>query len=54
MGSEKVLDREILQHLPQLNVRQKKTVLPVVRTFSKEQKNGWDEIGKSQTSFGSL
>ena len=42
------LDKEIAQLLPQLNVKQKKTVLTVVKTFMEEQKDWWDEIGEEQ------
>lgn len=45
MGAvEKSLDQEILNRLPKLNVKQKKTVLSVVKTFVDEQKDWWDEI----------
>ena len=42
------LDKEITQLLPQLNAKQKKTVLTVVKTFMEEQKDWWDEIGEEQ------
>ncbi len=48
MGAVKSLDREITQYLPQLNVKQKKTVLTVVKTFMEEQNDWWDEIGEEQ------
>lgn len=44
----KSLDRELAHYLPQLNVKQKKTVLTVVKTFMEEQKDWWDEISKEQ------
>jgi predicted transcriptional regulator len=48
MSAAKLLDKEIAQYLPQLNVQQKKTVLTVVKTFMKEQTDWWDEIGEEQ------
>lgn len=48
MGAAKSLDKEIVQYLPQLNVKQKKTVLTVVKTFMKEKKDWWDEISEEQ------
>lgn len=48
MGAVKSLDREITQYLPQLNIKQKKTVLTVVKTFMEEQNDWWDEIGEEQ------
>lgn len=44
----KSLDQEIVHCLPQLNVKQKKTVLTVVKTFMEEQKDWWDEISTEQ------
>ncbi len=48
MNAAASLDKEIAQLLPQLNVKQKKTVLTVVKTFMEEQKDWWDEIGEEQ------
>lgn len=48
MSVAKSLDKEIVQYLPQLNVKQKKTVLTVVKTFMQEQTDWWDEIGEEQ------
>ena len=48
METIRVLDEEIIQHLPQLNERQKKAVLTVVKTFAVEQKDWWDEISDEQ------
>ena len=48
MNAAASLDKEIAQLLPQLNVKQKKTVLTVVKTFMEEQKEWWDEIGEEQ------
>ncbi len=42
------LDKEINQYLPMLNVKQKKTVLTVVKTFTEGQQDWWDEISKEQ------
>ena len=42
------LDKEINQYLPQLNVKQKRTVLTVVKTFMEDQQDWWDEIGEEQ------
>lgn len=44
----KKLDQEITHYLPWLNVKQKKTVLTVVKTFMEEQKDWWDEISEEQ------
>jgi len=48
MQAAQSLDKEISQYLPQLNVKQKKTVLTVVKTFASEQKDWWDEISHEQ------
>ena len=48
MNAATTLDKEITRHLAHLNVKQKKTVLTVVKTFSEEQKDWWDEINKEQ------
>ncbi|HLF45896.1 MAG TPA: hypothetical protein VI548_05700 [Chitinophagaceae bacterium] len=48
MNTATSLDKEITNYLPQLNVKQKKTVLTVVKTFMEEQKDWWDEIGEEQ------
>ena len=48
MNAATSLDKEITQYLPQLNVKQKRTVLTVVKTFMEEQKDWWDEIGQEQ------
>ncbi len=42
------LDKEINHYLPLLNVKQKKTVLSVVKTFMDNQKDWWDEISEEQ------
>ena len=42
------LDKEISQYLPRLNMKQKKTVLTVIKTFIGEQKDWWDEISEEQ------
>ncbi len=42
------LDKEINLYLPQLNVKQKKTVSTVVKTFMEDQKDWWDEISETK------
>jgi len=48
MNTAKSLDKEINHYLPLLNVKQKKTVLSVVKTFMDNQKDWWDEISEEQ------
>jgi predicted transcriptional regulator len=48
MNTATALDNEINQYLPQLNVKQKRTVLTVVKTFMEDQQDWWDEIGEEQ------
>jgi len=48
MNTAKTLDKEITQYLPQLNVKQKRTVLSVVKTFMEDQQDWWDEISGEQ------
>ena len=48
MNAATTLDKEIAQYLTHLNVKQKKTVLTVVKTFAEEQNDWWDEIGQEQ------
>jgi predicted transcriptional regulator len=48
MNAAKSLDKEIVQYLPQLNVKQKRTILTVVKTFMEEQEDWWNEIGEEQ------
>lgn len=48
MDAAKSLDQEIVQYLPKLNMKQKKTVLTVVKTFMEAQMDWWDEIGEEQ------
>jgi len=48
MNAAKSLDEEIIRHLPQLNTKQKRTVLTVVKTFMEEQEDWWNEISKEQ------
>lgn len=48
MNTAKTLDQEIAQYLPQLNVKQKRTVLTVVKTFMDDQQDWWDEISEEQ------
>ena len=42
------LDKQIVHSLPRLNVKQKRTLLTVVKTFMEEQKDWWDEISEEQ------
>jgi predicted transcriptional regulator len=46
--STKKLDDEIVYGLMKLSVKQKKTVLTVVKTFINEQQDWWDELGEEQ------
>jgi TRAP-type C4-dicarboxylate transport system substrate-binding protein len=48
MSGATALDKEITQYLSHLNVKQKKTVLTVVKTLVDEQNDWWDEISKEQ------
>ncbi len=48
MDAAKSLDMEIALYLPHLNLKQKKTVLTVVKTFMEEQNDWWDEVGEEQ------
>ena len=48
MNAATTLDKEITQYLTHLNVKQKRTVLTVLKTFAEEQKDWWDEIGQEQ------
>lgn len=48
MNNATSLDNEIAQYLPRLNMKQKKTVLTVVKTFMEDKKDWWDEISEEQ------
>ena len=48
MSAATALDKRITQYLSHLNVKQKKTVLTVVKTFVDEQNDWWDEISEEQ------
>ena len=48
MNAVTSLDKEITQYLPQLNEKQKRTVLTVVKTFMEDQQDWWDEISEEQ------
>jgi len=48
MNTAATLDKEIVQYLPHLNIKQKRTLLTVVKTFIDEQQDWWDEIGQEQ------
>jgi len=48
MNTATSLDKEINHYLPLLNVKQKKTILSVVKTFMDDQKDWWDEISEEQ------
>ena len=42
------LDKEIFDYIPLLNIKQKQTVLKVVKTFMEDKKDWWDEISEEQ------
>ena len=42
------IEKEIAKYVHQLNSRQKKTVLNVVKTFAVEKKDWWDELNEEQ------
>ncbi len=42
------LDNEIVQCLPQLNTKQKRTVLNVLKTLVAHQADWWNEISEAQ------
>jgi predicted transcriptional regulator len=42
------LDKEITSQLHLLSSKQKKTVLTVVKSFTEEKKDWWDEMGTEQ------
>lgn len=48
MSAAKSLDKEITESLPHLNIKQKRTVLTVVKTFMEDQKDWWNEINEEQ------
>ena len=48
MSAVKSVDEDINLYLKLLNPSQKKTVLSVVKTFAKDQKDWWDELTKEQ------
>lgn len=48
MKTAETIDKEIFNYLPRLNIKQKQTVLKVVKTFMEEQQDWWDEIGEEQ------
>jgi predicted transcriptional regulator len=48
MSAATALDKEITHYLSHLNVKQKRTVLTVVKTFAGEQKDWWDEVSEEQ------
>lgn len=48
MSAAKSIEKEIVDCLPSLNDKQKKTVLSVVKTFMNEQTDWWDEISSEQ------
>ena len=51
MAAEAIaLENEIAKYVHQLNKRQKKTVLNVVKTFAAERKDWWDELSAEQLS----
>jgi predicted transcriptional regulator len=48
MNAASILDKKIVQCLPHLSKKQKKTVLTVVKTFVEQQKDWWDDISEEQ------
>lgn len=48
MKIAETIDKEIFNYLPRLNIKQKQTVLKVVKTFMENQKDWWDEISQEQ------
>jgi predicted transcriptional regulator len=46
----KSLDKETTSQLHLLSTRQKQTVLTVVKNFTEEKKDWWDEMGAAQQS----
>ncbi len=42
------IENEIAKYVHQLNTRQKKTVLNVVKTFAHEKEDWWDELSEEQ------
>jgi TRAP-type C4-dicarboxylate transport system substrate-binding protein len=48
MSIVKSADEDISHYWELLNPLQKKTVLTVVKTFAKDQKDWWDELTESQ------
>ena len=48
MKTAETIDKEIFNYLPRLNIKQKQTVLKVVKTFMEDQRDWWDEISEEQ------
>jgi predicted transcriptional regulator len=48
MKTAETIDKEIFNYLPRLNIKQKQTVLKVVKTFMEDQQDWWDEISQEQ------
>ncbi len=44
MDAAKALDQQITERLPNLNASQKKVVLSVVKGFTREEENWWNEV----------
>ena len=44
MGAKKALDQQITDRLPKLNASQKKVVLSLVKGFTREEENWWNEV----------
>jgi predicted transcriptional regulator len=44
MGATKALDQQITDRLANLNASQKKVVLSVVKGFTQEEENWWNEV----------
>ncbi|MDQ2863811.1 MAG: hypothetical protein M3R50_09240 [Bacteroidota bacterium] len=48
MKAATTLDKEIFDYIPRLNIKQKQTVLKVVKTFMEDKRDWWDEIIEEQ------
>jgi predicted transcriptional regulator len=48
MNAATSLENEIAQCLPHLSIKQKKTILNVVKTFVEQQTDWWDSISEAQ------
>ncbi|MFM2385300.1 MAG: hypothetical protein RL660_57 [Bacteroidota bacterium] len=48
MSTGTAVDKEIVERLPQLNLKEKRTILSVVKTLVAQKQDWWDEIGEEQ------